>query len=346
MLKTKLNFKLKNNTNNDDKNVLNENTENAFYVHKNKSLKKCLVFNRIFSVIITCLFLIFLLMFSINIAIFNLQGSNETIQKIKTFLIVFCSLGLFFNSLYLIAIFYSNWEKYHNYIFTFIFLSIFGSNIPNVFLNIVVYYLKTKKSNFKIKVKWKDIGFYHWKTIDIAMMGLFIGITILMTFLEENILPKLPSGGGIAVKYSILMIASIYLSVVSGFFVGLISAFLSILIVGGAAIISPWSFIFDYLLPMITPCIVGFFVKKNNFSSVICFLDYLNYIIPVVFVFIIIWIWQTISGTFIWNAIGWGLNNKFTYSLIYNGLHIWIFTYPITQIITIPIFKFIIQLKK
>lgn len=273
---------------------------------------------------------------------FHLKVDQTTMQNLKTFVIMLTSFGLFFNLLYIISASLSDYPKYQKYKMQFIFLSLFGLNVLNFILNVIIYQYDSTNEKIKWQIKRKknlfNLGIRKWSTYDIALMGIFTALTIVLAYLEQ-FLPHMNNGGGIALKYIPIIVIAFIHSAIGGMMVGGISALMSLIFIPTAMIVSPWSYLLDYFLPMISPAITGLLrfktSKKNNY------LEYLNYVIIVVLTFMLVYLWQVLSGYFIWVALygpGWG-NNGWIYSMIYNAIHVWIFTYPLAQIVVPSILK-------
>lgn len=238
-------------------------------------------------------------------------------------------------------------EDIHKNIVIVSLLSIFSINPVALVFNFVKHYQWQKMETFTVLKKrwWSNFklafGIKRWLIVDYTIIGLFIALTIACAFIEQNFLPSMTYGGGIALKYMPLMIISYTVGFVGGWLTGMISALMSLLFVGSGYIISPWSFILDYFLPMTTPAVVA--LLRFNLKADKSIFTYINYFLHCFLVCLIIYFWQTISGYFIWpqitNADGskniWSGFNPLFYSLVYNFIHIFLFTYPIMQL-TIP----------
>ncbi|WP_425382070.1 energy-coupled thiamine transporter ThiT [Spiroplasma endosymbiont of Melieria omissa] len=238
-------------------------------------------------------------------------------------------------------------EDMHKNIVIVTLLSIFSINPIALIFNLIKHYQWQKEETFAIlKTRWWTnfkfaFGIKRWLVIDYTIIGLFTGVTIACAFIEQNLLPKMPYGGGIAIKYIPLMVISYIIGFAGGWLTGMISALMSLLFIGDGYVISAWSYLLDYFLPMTTPAIIS--LLRFNLKADKSIFTYINYFLHCFLVCLIIYFWQTIAGYFIWsqitNADGskniWSGFNPLFYSLVYNFIHIFLFTYPIMQL-TIP----------
>lgn len=225
-------------------------------------------------------------------------------------------------------------------------LAIFSINLFALIYNLINHYQWQKKETFPIlRKRWwtnfkQAFGIRQWLITDYTIIGLFVALTITCAFIEQ-LLPKMPYGGGVAIKYIPLMVISYILGFAGGWLTGMISALMSLLFIDSAYIISAWSFLLDYFLPMTTPAIVA--LLRFDLKADKSIFTYINYFLHCFLVCLIIYIWQTIVGYFIWaqitNANGskdiWPGFTPLFYALVYNFIHIFLFTYPIMQL-TIP----------
>jgi len=274
---------------------------------------------------------------------FNINNSGWKFYSSKIYLILILILLIINATLLTFIAWQKNAAIINDNIVIATLLAIFSINFYALGYNLVNYYQSQKlreftffKKQFLIELKSK-LGIKKWLTVDYVMIATFSALTITCAFIEGNLLPHLPYGGGMALKYIPLMIISFTISFAAGWLTGMISALMSLLFISAGNIISPWSFILDYFLPMTTPAIVGLmrFNLKNNKSI----FTYINYFLHCFLVCLIIYFWQTLSGYFIWvqlypNSV-WSGYNPILYTLIYNFIHIFLFTYPLMQI-TIP----------
>lgn len=318
------------------------NNYNEYYFSKNQQ-QKILLFNKIISFIsilfyLTLFFLTLLIKNNSIMNFFNIYN-NKKIINIKIFIIGICVICLIFSLLYSISSWLTDYEKYISYKMQFIVLSILSVNIFNFIINVIIYfYEKNIKKIFCKKNKHiilKLIGFRKWFILDFIMIAVFISLVIILDYIESNILPGLPNGGSIALKFIPLIVISFLHSCIAGWLTGVISSLMSLLFVKSGNIISPWSYILDYFLPMMAPSIVGIMkFKVNNDRN---YITYVNYIIICFLPMLIIWFFQFLSGVVVWNVIFpdaiWLGYSGWIYSVIYNFIHVFLFTYPITQII-------------
>lgn len=280
---------------------------------------------------------------SINNFFHTNPGWGYQFYSIKLYLIIIASL-LLISATLVVTISYSiNIDKINENIFLFSLLAFFSFNIITLIVILIKHYQWQKSQGFvELKVQWRRkiklaLGIKKWVTIDYAMIAMFTALTIACLFIEENLLPHLPYGGGVAFKYIPLMVISFSMSFAAGWLTGMISALMSLLFISGGYIISPWSYLLDYFLPMTTPAIVA--LLRFNLKADKSLFTYINYWFHCFIVCLIIYMWQTISGYFIWIKLfgnkPWNGFNPILYSLVYNFIHIFLFTYPIMQL-TVP----------
>lgn len=275
---------------------------------------------------------------------FNIHPKYNSWQfySLKIFLILILILILIISVLWTTISFNNLWIiEVKNNIFYSFFLTILSLNFYGCFFIIkIIQNQKTvnfENKNFLTFLKQK-IGFKHWLTIDYILIAFFCSLTLLFTYIEEILLPRLPFGGGVGVKYIPLIIISFSTSFLGGWLTGFISALVSLLFIPASNIISPWSFLFDYFLPMTTPAIVVFLpCKLNNTKSIFTYISYFFHCFSVL---LIIYFWQFLSGYVFWTTAFphtiWPGYSAILYSLVYNFIHIFLFSYPFIQVI-IPI---------
>lgn len=313
----------------------NENS-NKYYLLKITSILNLLIF--------LSLFLIIAIIKAKNLNnIFNINPVNNwwQIYSLKIYLILLLLFILINASLWLAITFKNNWilkikeNLFLSFLLVFLTINFYGCYF-------IIKNIYNKNDNFNKKNFWNKfktmLGIKHWLTIDYILIAFFCALTITFTYIEENLLPRMPFGGGIAIKYIPLFIISFTTSFFAGWLTGFISALMSLLFIPLSNIISPWSFALDYFLPMTTPAIIAFLpFKPDNNKSIF---TYINYFLHCFLVFLIIYFWQVLSGYFLWTTAFpdsvWNGYNAILYSLVYNFIHIFIFTYPISQTI-IPI---------
>ncbi|WP_368486046.1 energy-coupled thiamine transporter ThiT [Spiroplasma sp. DGKH1] len=323
-----------------------EQTVENFYDAKKQKI--ILWTGKIICIIPIVLYLVFLILTaSLNATLLsNLLHINndENLQNMRLFLICFCSFGLIFAILYAVSCWICKYEEYLNYKMQFILLSIFSLNILNLVLNITIYSqeLKPQDTIFKDKTKqkkfWQLFGIRKWYTFDYVIIALFVGITLALNYIESYLLPQLPNGGGVALKYIPLIILAFIHSSLAGWICGAVSSLLAILFIQSGFIISPWSFILDYFLPMTTPCLAGWMrFKVTNDKK---YITYINYLIMCITIMLIIYFWQILSAVAVWNVLYpdaiWKGYAGWLYAFVYNFIHMFLFTYPLTQIV-VPI---------
>lgn len=299
--------------------------------------------NRYFSIINCAIYSAFILLFSLWTLnqinhIWGLSLTNETWKNLKIFLVMFCSIGLFFSILLNFSTWSLNQKQFLNFKNQFILMSLISIN-PLLFSINSSYCLRHKRkerfSNFAIiKKSSQKFKLKRLTIFDITLISVFSSLVVLGNWFEMSV-HFLPYGaGGLNIKYLFVMIISFLNSVLSGFITGAVGSLISLLFLGNNLVISPWSYLLDYFLPTITPCIVGFFyfAKPQHNKK----LEYLNYVLMVVITYLLIWFWQTLSGYLIWVKIFppvWGAEkNYLIYSVVFNALSIWLFSYPVTQI--------------
>lgn len=272
----------------------------------------------------------------------NLVNNGWQFYSLKIYLILILLLVLIASLLWVAISFKNNWIlAIKDNIFLSFLLTILTVNFYAwYFIGKVIHHNKDyqlHKKKFWIRFK-ENLGIKQWMTSDYVLIAFFVALTLTFAYIEENLLPRMPFGGGIAIKYIPLIIISFTTSFLGGWFSGFISALISLLFIPASNIISPWSYIFDYFLPMTTPAIVAFLPFKPNKDKSI--FTYINYFVHCFLVFIIIYFWQFLGGYFFWTTAFpgsiWTGFSAVLYSLVYNFIHIFIFTYPIIQAI-IPV---------
>lgn len=296
---------------------------------------------KITSILNTIIFLGLLL----TVAIISNTTLNQTFNistitgwqtySLKIFLILILTIILLASSLWLTISFKTNWifaikdNHFISFLLAILTLNFYGCFFISKIIhdNKDVYFEKnTIWTNFKT-----NLGIKEWLTIDYVLIAFFCALTLTFAYIEENLLPRMPFGGGIAIKYIPLIIISFTTSFLGGWLTGFTTALMSLLFIPASNIISPWNFLLDYFLPMTTPAIVAFLPAKLNNEKTI--FTYINYFVHCFLVFILIYFWQFLSGYFIWTTIYpiWDGYTPILYSLVYNFIHIFIFTYPICQ---------------
>lgn len=276
--------------------------------------------------------------------IFNINpnSGNWQFYSLKIFLILILVLVLSAASLWTTISFKNEWtnEIKNNPFYSF-FITILTLNFYGCFF-IVKAIHNQKSTNFNSTKFWtvvkEKIGINHWLTIDYVLIAFFCSLTLLFTYIEENLLPRMPFGGGVGIKYIPLIIISFATSFLGGWLTGFISALVALLFIPASNIINPWSFLFDYFLPMTTPAIVAILPFKLNHTKSI--FTYFSYFFHCFSVMLIIYFWQFLSGYVFWTTAFptnvWNGYSAVLYSLIYNFIHIFLFSYPVVQFI-IPI---------
>lgn len=263
---------------------------------------------------------------------------------LKVYLILIVVLVLIAASLFVLISFNNKWVVLmKEYAFISIVLSIISLNFYGLYF-LIKEIMVAKKQNeqeigisFWVKFK-RQVGIKKWVTFDYVLVALFCGLTITFAYIEENLLPSMPFGGGIGLKYIPLIMISFTTCFLGGWLTGFVSALMSLLFIPASHILSPWSYLLDYFLPMTTPALIAFLpFKVSNDKSIF---TYINYFLHCFIILSLIYIWQVLSGILFWGQQPgtriWEGYTIITYSLIYNFIPIFIFTYPILQAI-IPI---------
>ena len=314
----------------------------------------------------TIISLMLLLALTITISIIPVDSINHffhvtttttgwQVYSSKIYLIILLGLLSFFSLLAVIMTCTVKIENMHKNIIIVSLLAIFSINPLLLVVNVIKHYQWQKTITFRLVIKqsWTNlklvIGIKRWLISDYTLIGLFTALTISCAFIEQNLLPSMPYGGGIALKYMPLMVISYLLGLAAGWLTGMISALMSLLFIPGGYIISAWSFLLDYLLPMMTPAIVA--CLRFNLKANKSIFTYINYFLHCFLVSLIIYFWQTISGYFIWSQITnvdgsssiWPGFNPLFYALVYNFIHIFLFTYPMMQLIIPVIYRSLVS---
>ncbi|ATZ16938.1 thiamine transporter [Williamsoniiplasma luminosum] len=273
----------------------------------------------------------------------------EVFENIKTMTIAIFTLSLVFNLLITFSWFLTDIEQIMTNKMQFMLLSILSGAIINIGILIYIfkkYQVQKRKTSITWRGFWLKLGFRKLTVYDIVLCGVFTALTIVFAYLEQ-FMPGLVGGGGLTFKYLGLIILGVAISPALSIIVGICGALLSLLFVGSTLIISPWSFILDYFIPMMIPGIVS--ILRFTITTKKSYINYLNYIIVGFLTFLGIYIIQTLSGYYIWVAMAggpaWG-NNGVVYSVVYNALSIWPFNYPLTQIIMVPTIKVALLVNK
>lgn len=309
-----------------------------------KQQRIVLLYNKLTIFIPIGLYLGFLITLSVLplttlITILHLEH-DQNFKSLWVFFIAICVFGLMFSIIYTISTWLTTYEEYINYKMQFIILNFISLNIINLISNIIIYSYEVKISDvlFAKASKKKrfliNLGIWKWKTFDFVIIAMFAAVTLVLAFLE-TMLPNLPHGGSIALKYIPLTIIAFIHSALAGFITGAISTLMSLLFIPSGFIVSPWSYLLDYFIPMIVPMIAGFMrFKVNNDKK---YITYINYIIICFSIISLIYVSQVLVGALIWRTLFpdsvWPDYTNWLYSIVYNFIHSFIFTYPIMQIV-------------
>ncbi len=274
-----------------------------------------------------------------NIFNINQIGNNWTFFALKLFLLLILSLIIIIASLWTMISFKEDWIlEINDNFFLSLLLTVLTLNLYGSWFVIKNWYqgknfpLKSKNhfTNFK-----KNLGIKKWLTIDYVLIAFFCALTITFSFIEENLLPHLPFGGGLGIKYLPLILISFLTSFLHGWLTGFISALMTLLFIPASNIINPWSFILDYFLPMTIPAIVAFIPFAFNSKKSI--FAYLNYFSHCFLVLLLIYFCQFLSGYFLWITVFptsvWTGYSAIWYTVIYNFISIFVFTYPVIQLL-------------
>lgn len=152
----------------------------------------------------------------------------------------------------------------------------------------------------------------------IAAAGLTLGLSFALSYVKIS---PLAFGGSITLAsfVPVLIYAYVY-GVVDGLIMGLMFGLLNF--ISGPYILTPFTFILDYLLAFASIGIMGIakkFTKKTTF----------NVVLGTIFVFILRFMFHLISGViyFMQDAVwvdlpDWALSNAFVYSFIYQSVYV------------------------
>lgn len=297
------------------------------------------------TIIFISLFLVVIIISNQNLNnIFNINqtSNNWTFFSLKIFLVLILSLIITIAILWTLVSFKKDWIlEISNNFFLSLLLVVLTLNLYASWFVISHWYQNKKivlKSENNFANFKKNLGVKKWLTIDYVLIAFFCALTITFSFIEENLLPHLPFGGGLGIKYLPLILISFLTSFFHGWLTGFISTLMTLLFIPTSSIISSWSFILDYFLPMTIPSIVAFL--PFAFSNKKSLFTYLNYFFHCFLVLLLIFFCQFLSGYFLWTTVFpssvWTGYSAIWYSLIYNFIHIFLFTYPIIQLL-IPI---------
>lgn len=185
-------------------------------------------------------------------------------------------------------------------------------------------------------VKWISVGGVVVLFLAILLLGLFsqkrpdtkqlafAGVCVALSFILAILKIKpLKDGGSITLAsfVPVMLYAFIY-GPQSGFIVGLIHGLLNF--IESPYILTPATFVFDYLLAFIGIGVMGFFGKLPRKEKAVS-----TIVLGAVAVFSLRFIFHFLSGTifFLENAIwvdlpNWALSNAFVYSFIYQCVYI------------------------
>ncbi|PPE05994.1 energy-coupled thiamine transporter ThiT [Williamsoniiplasma lucivorax] len=268
-------------------------------------------------------------------------NDGEVFENIKTMMIMVFALSLAFSILIAISWILSNLEKIIDNKMQFILLSILSFNFVNIGILIYLFH-KNKIENTREKITWKGIahrfGFRKLTVYDVVLCGMFTALTITFEYVGQ-FLPQLPNGGGLGISYLPLITLAVVSTPILAIIAGGTTALIALAFIGNSYIISAWSYLLDYFIPMIIPGIVGFFKFKINSDK--DYVSYVNFIIIGFFTFLGIYISQTLSGYFVWVATfgpSWG-ESGWAYSIIYNAISVWALAYPFNQVLMVPTIK-------
>ncbi|AVP49605.1 energy-coupled thiamine transporter ThiT [Williamsoniiplasma luminosum] len=289
------------------------------------------------SLITTIMLLVGLILFSVMEISWTNIIDPQVFENVQTFSIMLFSFAFAFGILITISWVVTDLDKILNNKMQFILLSVLSLMVINI--GILIYVFETNKgAKSKRHLSWKLFGIRKLSIHDVVLCGMFTALTIVFAYTEQ-FMPQLPNGGGIALKYLPLITLGVVCSPVLSILAGGASALMSLLFLSSGLIISPWSYLLDYFIPMMIPGIISMLkfkiTRKNGYIS------YLNYIIVGFFTFLGIYIIQTISGYFVWVAAfgpSWG-DNGWVYSIIYNGISVWALSYPVNQVLMVPMIK-------
>lgn len=273
----------------------------------------------------------------------NFKTDNCSYYSLKIYLIF---ILIFITIANLLLVLIVNKEKWfllikENYFISSLII-VFSLNIIMLVYIFLLFNKERTEREFINKKFWitfkYNLRIKKWLTKDYVLIALFCALTITFSYIEENLLPHMPFGGGVGLKYIPLMLISLTTGFFGGWLTGFTSSLIALLFIPASNIINPWSFILDYFLPMTTPSIIAFlpFKVENNKNI----FTYINYFLHCFLVLIIVWFWQILSGYLVWTKLYptdvWKGYSPMLYSIIYNFIHIFIFTYPLLQVI-IPI---------
>ncbi|MDQ7982651.1 MAG: energy-coupled thiamine transporter ThiT [Spiroplasma sp.] len=274
---------------------------------------------------------------------FQATANDWTFFSLKIFLSLILGLIIIIASLWVMISFKNNWilAIKNNLVLSFLLVSLTLNFYGCWFV------INQQKEKEDLNLNWckrslnlkKKLGIKKWLTIDYVLIAFFCALTITFSFIEENLLPHLPFGGGLGIKYLPLILISFLTSFAHGWLTGFISALMALLFIPAANIISPWSFILDYFLPMTAPAIIAFL--PSTFKEKTSIFTYINYFSHCFLVLLLVYFYQFLSGYFLWTTAFptsvWTGYSAIWYSLIYNFIHIFLFTYPLIQLL-IPVF--------
>ena len=167
------------------------------------------------------------------------------------------------------------------------------------------------------------LGFFtqkRWDTKQLAFAGVCVALSFILAFVK---IKPVQNGGSVTLAsfVPVMLYAFIY-GPQSGFIVGLIHGLLNF--IESPYILTPATFIFDYLLAFIGIGVMGFFGKMPRKAKAVTPL-----VLGAIAVFSLRFLFHFFSGAifFLENAVwvdfpDWALSNAFVYSFIYQCIYI------------------------
>lgn len=156
--------------------------------------------------------------------------------------------------------------------------------------------------------------FAKFDTRKIAVIALAIALTTTLSFLKFS----LPFGGSITVFSLVpIIIVSYYYGIYYGLLTGFVTGLLQF--ITSPYILTPLTFLLDYIFPFSAVCLAGIYKKILNSKSLALTLGTITF-------YVVRYVMHLLSGLVYFNAgyvyEGFPANNAFIYSLCYNAVYI------------------------
>ncbi|WP_381415090.1 energy-coupled thiamine transporter ThiT [Spiroplasma endosymbiont of Anurida maritima] len=173
------------------------------------------------------------------------------------------------------------------------------------------------------------------ETKDLVVVAIMLCLAIVFDLFTSYLLPTLPLGGSISLKYIPLIFVALLYRPSLSLLCNLAFSLLCILYTKSAFIVNAWSYILDYFIPINCIILLAFTKKITNIKS-------FSSIFYIIFVpSLIMWISQTLGGVLVWNVLFptamWPGLNTVAYSATYNFINVFIMSFPVLLLLFQPI---------